>query len=205
MAWLDSGVHPSPHCVDRTFLPPFPVSASTNLDTDSSADVPDILSPADGRFFMMLLSAVAGWPHKAVMLGSMFTVRDTDTAVTVTATLNTGGGLFLGGVGWVSGFPYAHAWSQLNLTVDNGTHQVAASGPATVFDIATSFEFVSTAPAPGESETFTLTCSFTRAPGDPVGYVATVQGSVDLTTLTIGGAAGQLGPTLERIHVHACS
>lgn len=114
----------------------------------------------------------------------MFTVRDTDAHVTVTASLSsqwtpldlatntpTSAG--------VLGFPYAHAWSQFALSVSDGSRQVARYGPVEPYNISTELGEVGYSRDRSEALSFTLTCGFDRRPGDPVGYVAAVQGSVD--------------------------
>jgi hypothetical protein len=202
--WVHSH-HPAPSCSTQTLTAPYPIFASTNLDTESGGDT---LDPSTGTFFLTLATAIIGWDHKAMVFGDRFNVSDDQTQITVRAVLRSdqANPFAHGGRAEVFGFPYAHAWSQLGLTVNDGPNQVAGSSIVEPINIATSLTDVQVGPAGGEDETFTLTCTFDRSPGDRVvGYVASVQASVDVTVCGFAGAINSIGLILDRIEVHACS
>jgi hypothetical protein len=186
-------------CLDHEHsTPPFPIVSSAGLSPGADSV---------GSNWISLYNR-AEWdaaPHKSGLLAAPFIVRPTDTHVTVIAdTTTTMLDLFASGIG------IAHAWSQLHLSVSDGTTELASEtvqlGNATNAAGGTGWLPQATVQSRGLQGTPTqLQCAFTRQAADPTAYVISLQASVDATVMGTAAASCLLMVRLDKLTAHCCT
>jgi hypothetical protein len=191
-------------CLEHKWGAPFPLHAATGVDEhdlvkDDSISLLALMNDGSG-------SGTGSALHKSGLLGAPFAVRPDDTHITVTADAK---------IDQISlqivGFGVTHAWAQLHLSISDGQTEIV-SETMQLGSITTSGGTASAYwPGPqidAQSETgvpVQLGCSFLRQKSDPVAYVMSLQGTVDVTSVGSTSAYAILRLTLDQLNAHACT
>jgi hypothetical protein len=195
-------------CLDHEREPPFPLHASVGITGATNLSGQPIADPSNyvggGQISLENTTLWDGASHKSGLLGGPFTVRDSDSQITVTANATISQLiLFATGVG------VAHAWSQARLSVCDGSSEIAAE-IVQLGSVTNSAGGTGWFPPPpthsfGENAVpLQLACSFTRQPGNPTTYVMSVQVSIDVLATDGCMADADVSFQLDKLTAHAC-